>query len=340
MKAAFLTGKGVIEVKEIPCPAIDKGGILVAVKRAAICRTDLKMMQTGQRDLILPRILGHEGAGEVIASLNPEFREGDIVSIYPGLYCGKCIFCRTGHTARCESIRIYGFNEDGFFRSVMPFKKEEIKSLVPLTHAVSLNMIALAEPLACCISALKKVRPERMGRALIIGAGAMGSIFAALLVSQGWEHITITDKDPLRLRKELPPGIERINVRTESLIPALKRAGLYGDTDLIIPCCPDALSWPFLEIMRPGGGVIFFSGGTAGKSCISIDMNIAHYMEIILAGSYGCNRDDFVSAIRMISEGNIDLGFFDFYNVSLESIMDGMDRLRKRKVKKVIINSF
>ena len=69
-------------------------------------------------------------------------------------------------------------------------------------------------------------------------------------------------------------------------------------------------------------------------------MNIAHYMEINLAGSYGCNRDDFVSAIRMISEGNIDLGFFDFYNVSLESIMDGMDRLRKRKVKKVIINSF
>lgn len=338
MKAAFLIGKGVIEVKEIPSPVIDKGGVLVAMKRAAICRTDLKMMETGQRDLILPRILGHEGVGEVIASLNPEFREGDIVSIYPGLYCGKCIFCRTGYTARCESIRIYGFNEDGFFRSVIPFKKEEVKSLVPLTDAVSLDMIVLAEPLACCISALKKVRPERMGTALIIGAGAMGSIFAALLVSQGWGRIIITDKYPLRLREELPPGIERMNVRTGSLIPALKRAGLYGETDLIIPCCPDALSWPFWEVMRPGGGVIFFSGGTAGKSCISIDMNIAHYMEITLAGSYGCNRDDFVSATRMISSGDIDLDFFDFYNRSLESIMDGMDRLSKREVKKVLIN--
>ena len=339
MKWAFLTEKGLLEVMDIPSPTLDPGGVLVAMKMAAICRTDLKMVQEGQKDLILPRILGHEGLGEVVESRDPLLREGEVVAIYPGHYCGRCPACLSGHTARCEKIRIFGFNEDGFFRSLVPFTKEDLGCLVRLSRPYP-ETIVLAEPLACCISALEKFRPERKEVALIAGAGVLGSIFSTLLFSQEWEHVIVADKDNNRLIKELPSGIKSLNISTESILPLLKKGGWDQRIDLFVPCCSDGLSWPFWKVMRPGGCVSIFSGGAEGKRFLPMDTNTVHYRELALVGSYGCNKEDFVTASMMLADGRIDLSFLDLYRVDIESIADGMERLKRKEIKKAVITRF
>jgi len=92
------------------------GGILVAMEAVAICRTDIKMVRRGHKDLAYPRVLGHEGVGVIVESENPLFETGVRVAVYPGSYCGACCACKGGHTGRCGALHIYGFNKDGFFR--------------------------------------------------------------------------------------------------------------------------------------------------------------------------------------------------------------------------------
>ena len=151
MKAAFITGINQLEIRDIPETAVPDNGVLVEMKSAAICGTDLKMIANGHRDLSLPRIPGHEGVGLVVESLHPDFKSGDVVAVYPGIFCGKCNNCLNGHTARCDSIDIFGFNRDGLLRTLIPFSEDETSSLVKLLVDSDDIRFSLAEPLACCI---------------------------------------------------------------------------------------------------------------------------------------------------------------------------------------------
>lgn len=336
MKKVLLTEDRGLEVVKTSLPAVPRGGVLVSMRTAAICRTDLKMVQTGQKDLSLPRILGHEGVGEIIESHNPSLKIGTMVAIYPGLFCGECDPCRMGYTARCEKIRIYGFNEDGVFRSIVPFSWEQLDSLVAFPRGIDPKQVVLVEPLACCLSAVRKFQFAKKERALIIGAGAVGSIFAALLKTKGWREIIMADKNPERLSNELPQGVKVIDTSKSSLLERFTNEGI----DLLVPACPGGLDFPFWEIMNPGGCVSLFAGNHEGEKLSSVNMNAVHYKELTLAGSYGCNIGDFHSALNMLVGGKIDLSFFQFYRIPIEKIQDGMEVLSRQEVKKVIINQF
>jgi L-iditol 2-dehydrogenase len=336
MKKVLLNENRKLEVVETSPPAVPRGGVIVSMSAAAICRTDLKMLESGQKDLSLPRILGHEGVGEIVESDNPSFETGTMVAIYPGIFCGQCEQCKNGITSQCQKIKIYGFNEDGFFRSIIPFHNEQLHSLVPFPKGLDPEQGAIAEPLACCLNAVKKFKPVKKGRALIIGAGAVGSIFAALLKIENWEEIIIADRNRQRLLNELPRGVKTIDTSKSTLSEDLNKEKV----DLIIPACPDGLKFPFWEIMNPGGCVSFFSGNQRGNESLPIVMNAIHYKELTITGSYGCNIGDFRFALNILASERIDLTFFRFYRIPAEEIQDGMEALSRQKVKKVIIYSF
>lgn len=339
MKAALITGQNKLEIKDIPLPILPSGGVIVKMLSAAICGTDIKMLINGHRDLVLPRIPGHEGAGVVIETDNESFKKGDTVAVYPGVYCGKCLNCLNGHTSRCDSIKIYGFNQDGLFREFVPFNSDEISSLIHVTGSSNIANIALAEPLACCISALNKVHVKN-GSALIIGAGSVGSIFSALLLSNGFNEVVIADKERIKLKYQLPENTRVIEVDAKSIESSLTSDNHSKCFDLIVPCCPDGLNWRFWRFMKPGGSALLFSGNNRGVELNNIDMNEMHYRELVLAGSYGCNTGDFIDALRMIENGSIDLSFLKPHYASLDEIPESIEMLKAGIVKKVIINKF
>ena len=223
MKAALLKRIGQLDVVALPLPAVPRGGVLVAVKAAAICRSDIKMVRRGQRDLVLPRILGHEAAGTILASEHPGWQPGMSVALYPARFCGGCPACLSGHHTRCRELRISGFNEDGFFRGCIPFPEQALPSLIRLPDGLPACKASLAEPLACCISALGRFADLRKGTALVIGAGAVGSLFAALLLAQGWGCVLVADRDQRRLEAELPSGITALHAPAGEILPVLKK---------------------------------------------------------------------------------------------------------------------
>ncbi|MBN1905872.1 MAG: alcohol dehydrogenase catalytic domain-containing protein [Deltaproteobacteria bacterium] len=339
MKSALITGLNQLEIREIPDPVLPPGGVIVKMVSAAICGTDVKMLLNGHRDLVLPRIPGHEGAGVVIETDNESFKTGDVVAVYPGIYCGKCLNCLDGNTSRCDSIRIYGFNQDGLFRGLVPFNSNEISSLIHVTEKGNTGNIALAEPLACCISAMNKVSVKK-GSALIIGAGSVGVIFASLLLARGFHSVVIADRSEEKLTSQCPVNAKVIVSEAESLESKLMAEGVDAGFDLIVPCCPDGLKWGFTGFMKPGGSVLFFSGNNRGVESNRVDMNEVHYKELVLAGSYGCNLNDFRDALNMIVYDEIDLSFLIPHYISLEEMPGCVEILKKNNTKKVIIKRF
>ncbi|MGD9157863.1 MAG: alcohol dehydrogenase catalytic domain-containing protein [Desulfobacteraceae bacterium] len=340
MKSAFITGINQLEIRDVPEPVVPDNGVLVKMKSAALCGTDIKMILHGHRDLSLPRVPGHEGVGVIVESLHSDFNAGDVVAVYPGIFCGECPGCLNSYTARCDSIGIFGFNRDGLFRALVPFTGDEASSLVKLSgDSNDINNFSLAEPLACCISACEKVSVVD-NSALIIGAGAVGSIFSALLLSKGWKRIVIADENPDRLNNQLPYGVKTIKTGSSSVGTVLEKNEINHHFDLIVPCCPEGLNWDFWNFMNPGGAAILFSGNAGGLNNKAIDANEVHYRELVLAGSYGCNMKDFKKAIEMLEKRSIDLSFLEPYTASIEELPECIKKIKDKNIKKIIINNF
>ncbi len=108
MKSLQLVKTGSLVRKDIPIPVPGADETLLNVTRCAICRTDAKMWGKGHRDLIMPRVLGHEICGI-------DEKTGRRYALWPGKACGCCGQCRTGSENLCSSMRITGFHTDGGF---------------------------------------------------------------------------------------------------------------------------------------------------------------------------------------------------------------------------------
>jgi L-iditol 2-dehydrogenase len=151
---------------EIPQP--QKGQALMKVRSSAICRTDAKMWKMGHRDLILPRVLGHECCA---------IREdtGNRYVIWPGNACGQCGSCRDGYENLCDDMQILGFHKDG---GLAEYTVVAESNLVPVPDNLSDDLACLAEPLACTINALKMADVKKVMKILIYGAGPVGLMMA------------------------------------------------------------------------------------------------------------------------------------------------------------------
>ncbi|MCK5695501.1 MAG: alcohol dehydrogenase catalytic domain-containing protein, partial [Desulfobacula sp.] len=142
----ILTGLGKLEIKadDQKTDTIEKEFIKTAVLCCAICRTDAKMWEQGHRDLVFPRVLGHE---MVVKDQNSQR-----YIVWPGKRCGICKFCDTNRENLCEDMRITGFHTDGGFASqaILPQK-----SLIPLPDGLDIHVACFAEPVGCVINAFE-----------------------------------------------------------------------------------------------------------------------------------------------------------------------------------------
>jgi len=161
---------------EMPRPSIGPGELLIKVKGCGVCYTDVKIASGLTPDIPLPRVLGHEVAGEV-AGLGEgvkNFREGDRVSLYFYLNCGKCEYCRQQRENLCVNLRArIGFQWDGGYAE---YTKVPATHAFPIPPAVSFEEAAiLTDAVATPLHALREQAQLQAGETLvIIGAGGLG----------------------------------------------------------------------------------------------------------------------------------------------------------------------
>jgi 2-desacetyl-2-hydroxyethyl bacteriochlorophyllide A dehydrogenase len=196
MKAVVFTAAESIRVTNVPDPTCGPDDVVVAVRSAGICGTDLHIYRNEYMSSF-PLIPGHEFHGRVVeAGANvTTTRVGDRVAIDPNLYCGKCIRCRNEQSNQCLNLQVVGVTRAGGFAQYVSVPERACYSI---PDQMTDRQAAFVEPLACVIYALRRTRVHPADRVLILGAGPMGLLLVQALRHSGASLITVTERQPHR----------------------------------------------------------------------------------------------------------------------------------------------
>jgi L-iditol 2-dehydrogenase len=344
MMAAVLEAPGRMAHREVADPVCPEGGLILKVEACSICSTDVKMRKRGQRDLVYPRILGHEISGVVCERDGAGPEVGERVQVFPGVFCGRCRSCRRGAENMCEHLRIFGFNLDGGFAEYLQIPGDSVRNggVSPIPDGVRFEEAALTEPLACCINAQERVEVTEGDSVLIYGAGPAGTLHAMLARERGAS--TVAMAEPLEGRVDLAKlsGADLVvsSMREDLRERAMEATDGLGFDVIILASRDVAVDDDLLSLLAPRGRISLFSGLPQNFASPRLDLNILHYRENLVVGSYGCTSAQNEKALELISSGSIDVGRLISERVSLGEIWKGMEHAERREGLKAVVTDF
>jgi len=322
MQAILVREVGGYEVTELPVPEPGPGEALIRVSVTGLCRTDLKIIRQGHRDLTLPRVPGEEVVGEVVA-LGPEgaaapahqVAVGDRVYVYPGMWCGVCPSCRRGAENLCREMRIMGFHRDGGFAE---YVAAPLQSLIPVPDGLRDEEAVFAEPLSCCLNALELGGVSEGDVLGIWGAGPAGTLLRRAGALRGAETVVI---EPDERRRALACG--------HAAPPALV------DVAIVAVGAPEAYVEAF-EALAPRGRLVVFSGLLPdADGAQHVSLNRLHYYEHTVVGAYGCCFRHGEAALELLGSGKLRVDDLISHRLPLRDLEHGLDIVARRTGMKV-----
>jgi L-iditol 2-dehydrogenase len=307
MKGLMKTRSGIgnVEIREIPDASPGPGEVMIEVKAAGICGTDIHIWKDEYKS-VPPMIMGHEGAG-VIAALGEGVQGlaiGDrVTSETFAKFCGRCFFCKQGQINLCPERRSIGTHLNGFFAKYLIIRASAVH---PLPEGISFWAGALSEPLACCVHGILERTPLSAGDwVLISGPGTMGLISLQLAKAGGGKAIVLgTDKDEgrLALAKQLGADVT-INVQREDPAPRVLELteGLGADT--AIECAGAAPSFnQCLKLVRKAGRIS--QAGLFGKA-VEVDLELVAMKELEVIGFFSHVPSAWDRGLKLMAEGKV-----------------------------------
>ena len=210
MKAVLFYAPGDIRYEEIARPKAGPGEVVVQVKAALTCGTDLKTYKRGHPVMIqkAPTVFGHEFAG-VIAELGPGvkgFSLGQRVVAANSAPCNHCFYCQQGRHSLCENIEFLNGAYAEFI--TIPARIVE-QNLLPIPDGVTFRQAALVEPLACIVHGIERSKIRLGDTVAIIGQGPIGLMFTLLAKLKGARVIAV-ERHPFRLAKSREFGADEL----------------------------------------------------------------------------------------------------------------------------------
>ncbi|MCP4104625.1 MAG: alcohol dehydrogenase catalytic domain-containing protein [Desulfobacteraceae bacterium] len=293
---------GSLKLKKKPVPEANPGEILLKVSHCALCRTDAKMWERGQRDLVLPRILGHEICGFSETS-------GKRFVVWPGKACGYCKQCKAGAENLCREMQIMGFHKDG---GLAEYAAVPESSLIPIPDDLPGDIASLAEPLACTINAIQQAKVKTEDRVLIFGAGPVG-LLMGLAVHTQEAYPFIRDINPDRFIQSEKfcnkIGIQCDSEQSESGFDAVINAA--SSTDTFLNGIPE---------LNDAGCFCLFSGLTDNNPIPASLINEIHYRQLTITGAYGCTGLQMEKAVKILSDNKNKVKLLIEAHIRLENV--------------------
>ena len=343
MLALRLYGPKDIRLEEIPVPEINDDEILLKVDAAAVCGTDVRMWQNGQKgvDADHPLVLGHEFAGTIVkvGKNVPFYKEGMQVAMQPNIGCGICDRCVDGKFHLCDDYRAFGINMDGAFAEYVKIPADAVTrgNLMVLPKGVSPAEAAVTEPLSCAYNGFTKCFVHPGEYAMVVGAGPNGFCHALLLHMAG-AAVLMNDiaADRLAEVKEKLPFVETY---CGNDLPGFVKEWTRGrGLDVAITACPvPAVQASVLPLMNYGGRVNYFGGIPAAKQPVAIDTNLIHYRELYVTGSTRSSIAQFRKTLEFVSLGLLDVNAMITDRYELKDILSAMENARQAKGIKHVI---
>ena len=339
MQAVLIRAVGAFELVDLPVPEAGPGEALIRVSVTGLCRTDLKIVRHGHRDLTLPRVPGEEVVGEIVGlgpasaatgpagAAKPAFpvAVGDRVYVYPGVWCGVCPSCRRGAENLCKQMRIMGFHRDGGFAE---YVVAPLQSLIPVPEGLGDGAAVFAEPLSCCLNALELGGVGEGDVLGVWGAGPAGTLLSRAGALRGAEVVVIEPDERRRRRLGVSPG-------TPPGVSAHVTPPDLVDVAIVAVGAPEAYVEAF-DALSPRGRLVVFSGllPEADRG-LHTGLNRIHYYEHTVVGAYGCSFRHGVDALALLASDRLPVDDLVSHDLPLADLERGLDIVARRSGMKV-----
>ncbi len=334
MLAAVFEKAGYFTLKEHPIPElINDDDIIVQVDAVSICGTDVHITAVPPRyEATEGTILGHEICGTVVEKgiRVSHLDIGDRIVVNPNNYCGNCAYCRKNLPNECEHIEALGIDYDGGFAKYVRISS---KVAYRINKDVDVCIASCAEPLACAINGLNKVKVSPSDSAVIIGSGPIGLMIAMLLKASGVTRLYILETAEYRnqFARNLNLGTV-LNPLTDDV-----RARVFADTEIGADLVFDVTGSQFsssVDYARKGGSVVLFGVNKLAKA--EMKQSDITTKELKVFGTWLANAT-FPTAVKVIEDGLIDIGALITDVIPLSEIKTGLEKLARGQAVKVIV---
>ena len=355
MKAVAKTpiGKG-IEIVDEPYPELRSGYVIVKIKAAGICGSDLHTYERAsnpQSQTSRLRPLGHEGSGEVVEISRgvEDWQIGDRVTFNPftakdNRFCGKCEYCISGNPLGCTQRRITSLG--GVMTEYVAIRAD---ALYELPEHVSYESGALCEPFAVALGAVNDVAKFSPGQSVVIlGPGPIGlcTLLAAKLASPSLAVVTglPVDRSPrLEMAKRLGADVT-LDVEAEDVAARVKAITGGLGVDAVF----EAVGTPLLQ---QGLGLLKFQGkyvgighpsSADGLESKSIPFSFTDYLNmqyrrLTVAGHWIYNTSTWVNMMRILETKKVDLSPLVTHRLPLTEAEKGFQLAFRKECVKVLL---
>ena len=298
-----------LRIEDVPCPQPGPDQALVKMGAAGICGSDMHYFRDGQIGKFKiqePLIPGHEASG-VIASLGANvtgLEEGQRVAINPSHPCGTCSRCREGRENLCDSMFFLGSasvfpHAQGMFREYFLISA---KQCIPVSNQVSLEELALSEPLSVGLHAVNRAGNLCGKKVLISGSGTIGCMVLLAAKLDGAEQVTMVDvlEEPLAIARKV--GADQTLCVKPSAAPSPELLNEF-DVAFEVSGAASALG-NCIELVRRGGTIV--QVGTLPVEGVHLFANQIMVKELDIRGSMRFGNV-FSRAVRLLESQRLNV---------------------------------
>ena len=320
-----------VEFTEVPKPKIASEEVLIEVKAAAICGSDLGIYDytPAYSKMRLPVVMGHEFSGRIaeVGSQVKDYAVGDRVLAESVKACGVCVYCRSGHENLCDASTLFGIHVDG---GMAEYIAVPYRLLHRLPLELSFEEGALIEPLSNALHFVKDCTQIRLGDlAVVHGCGPIGIFSAQLFRLAGAEVIlTGVNVDTERFKIASGLGLQTVNVEQEDLANLIsQRTGGHGaDIAFVATGAPPAVTQA-TQIVKKRGQVTII--GIFGRP-VEVPMTQVVRREITLSGAYDAKPENFDQSIRLAKSGAVKVKELITHRLPLEKAGEAFEAAKSR----------
>ncbi len=328
-----------LEVTRVPVPGLGPRDVLVKVKAASICGTDLHIVswdKWAQGRIRPPLVFGHEFCGEVVeaGAAVTQTEVGAYVSVEGHVADGTCYQCRTGNAHICENVQIVGVDRPGCFAEYVAIPETNV---YPMDPDLPREVAAIQDPFGNAVHTTLSGEIAGLSVA-IVGSGPIGCCAVAVARAAGARQVFATDIRPYRLALATRMGADRvIDTTGEDAVAVIKAetAGNGADVVLEMSGHPDGVRQAF-KMLRAGGRISLL-----GIPSQPVTLDLAE--DIIFKGAtvLGINGrrmwQTWYQGQALLRSKKVDLTPLITHTLPLAEIEKGMELLRAGEAAKIIL---
>jgi L-iditol 2-dehydrogenase len=295
-------------LESVPVPEIGPGELLLRVRTALTCGTDVKVFRRGYHAKMIspPALFGHELAGDVVATGSGvrHFRVGQAVVAANSAPCGLCFFCQRSQPNLCDDLL---FNNGAYAEYIRIPARIVEKNTYAIPPHLSYKDAALVEPLACALRGLDESGVRSGDTVAVLGLGPIGLMFIRMAKFVFGAHVVAIARRREQVDRAIGMGADfglTMGDRS-SLVADLKSVSGGRGADVVIEAIGHPDAWELATLLVRKGGTINFFGGCAAGAKVGLDTSLLHYSEITCMASFHHTPAHIQRSLEILAQGKV-----------------------------------